>query len=57
MSNSNVFAQRLKDIGLSLEQEHDVMTLCLNLLEDDTLKEALHKLVDYTLEEFSQHMS
>lgn len=53
MSNSNVFAQRLKDIGLSLEQEHDVMTLCLNLLEDDTLKEALHKLVDYTLEEFS----
>lgn len=48
MSNSNLFAQRIKEINLNIQQEEQVISLILDLLknEDDKLKQDLYKLVD-----------
>lgn len=48
MSNSNFFAQRIKEINLNIQQEEQVISLILDLLknEDDRLKQDLYKLVD-----------
>lgn len=48
MSNSNLFAQRIKEINLNIQQEEQVISLILDILknEDDKLKQDLYKLVD-----------
>lgn len=48
MSNSNFFAQRIKEINLNIQQEEQVISLILDILknEDDRLKQDLYKLVD-----------
>lgn len=48
MSNSNLFAQRLKEINLTIQQEEKVISLILDIInnEDDKLEQDLLKLVD-----------
>lgn len=48
MSNSNLFAQRLKEINLTIQQEEKVVSLILDIInnEDDKLEQDLLKLVD-----------
>lgn len=48
MSNSNLFAQKIKEINLNIQQEEQVISLILDILknEDDKLKQDLHKLVE-----------
>ena len=48
MSNSNLFAQRIKEINLNIHQEEQVISLILDILKnkDDELKQDLYKLVD-----------
>ena len=48
MSNSNLFAQRIKEINLNIQQEEQVISLILDILKnkDDELKQDLYKLVD-----------
>lgn len=48
MSNSNLFAQKIKEINLNIQQEEQVISLILDILkdEDDKLKQDLYKLVE-----------
>ncbi len=48
MSNSNLFAQKIKEINLNIQQEEQVISLILDMLknEDDKLKQDLYKLVE-----------
>lgn len=48
MSNSNLFAQKIKEINLNIQQEEQVISLILDMLknEDDKLKQYLYKLVE-----------
>ncbi len=48
MSNSNLFAQKIKEINLNIQQEEQVISLILDILKDkdDKLKQDLYKLVE-----------
>lgn len=48
MSNSNLFAQKIKEINLNIQQEEQVISLILDMFknEDDKLKQDLYKLVE-----------
>lgn len=45
MSNSNLFAQKIKEINLNIQQEEQVISLILDMLKNK-LKQDLYKLVE-----------